>query len=353
VLDTGSLTFLWPSMLWLLLAVPLAAALYWALLARRRKSSTQYASLETIGGETNLPATRTAGSMRRMVPVLLWVLALTALILAIARPQAALTLPARLDAIVLALDMSNSMRATDVKPNRLSAAREAGKTFIEAQPRNVRIGVVAVAASAAVVQSPTNNREDIAAAIDRLETQRGTALGSGLIIALDALLPAARIDVEEFINPRAGEKKIRRTDELPAREPKGDNKQVAIVLLSDGQSNVGPDPLKAAEIASDYGVRIYTVGIGTTEGTTVSAEGWNMRVRLDEESLKKIASVTGAEYFGAADAATLKKIYQTLSTKLSFERQQPTEITAIVVAIGAALAMCAAFLSMWWFSRIL
>ncbi len=349
MLDTGSLTFLWPSLLWLLVIVPLAAALYWALLKRRSKTSSRYASLETVGGH----ALGTASRMRRMLPALFWVLALTALILAIARPQAALTLPARLDAIILALDMSNSMRATDIKPNRLTAARDAAKTFIEAQPSNVRIGVVAVAASAAVVQSPTDNREDIVAAIDRLETQRGTALGSGLIIALDALLPAARIDVEEFINPRAGEKKIRRTDELPAREPKGDNKQVAIVLLSDGQSNVGPDPLKAAEIASDYGVRIYTVGIGTTEGVTVSAEGWNMRVRLDEEALKKIADVTSAEYFPAADAATLKKVYQRLSTKLSFERQQPTEITAVLVLLGATFALCGSLLSLWWFGRIL
>jgi Ca-activated chloride channel family protein len=172
MLDAGSLTFLWPSMLWLLLAVPLAAALYWWLTTQRRKSSIQYASLETVGGQT-----RGSSRTRRVLPLLLWTLGLTALILAVARPQAALTLPARLDAIVLALDMSNSMRATDVKPNRLSAARDAAKTFIEAQPRNVRIGVVAVAASAAVVQSPTNNREDLTAAIDRLETQRGTALG--------------------------------------------------------------------------------------------------------------------------------------------------------------------------------
>ena len=348
MLDAGSLTFLWPSMLWLLLAVPLAAALYWWLATRRLNSSAQYASLETVGGRA-----RSSSRARRVVPLLLWILGLTALILAIARPQAALTLPARLEAVVLALDMSNSMRAADVKPDRLSAARDAAKTFIEAQPRNVRIGIVAVAASAAVVQSPTNNREDLAAAIDRLETQRGTALGSGLIIALDTALPSARIDVEEFINPRPGEKKIRRTDELPARESKGENKQVAIVLLSDGQSNVGPDPLKAAEIAGDYGVRIYTVGIGTTEGTVVSAEGWNMRVRLDEEALKKIADVTSAEYFRAADALQLKKIYQVLSTKLSFERQQPTEITAIFAAIGATLALVGALLSMWWFNRIL
>ena len=125
------------------------------------------------------------------------------------------------------------------------------------------------------------------------------------------------------------------------------------MLLSDGQSNVGPDPLKAAEIASDYGVRIYTVGIGTTEGTVVNAEGWNMRVRLDEEALKKIADVTNAEYFRATDAGQLKKIYQVLSTKLSFDRQQPTEVTAIFAAIGATLAMAAALLSMWWFNRIL
>jgi Ca-activated chloride channel homolog len=346
MVDTGSLTFLWPRMLWLLLALPLVAALYFALLARRRSSA--YASLEVVSGTAKRP-----GTWRRAIPPLLWLLALAALLLAIARPQAALTLPARLDAIVLAIDMSGSMRATDIKPNRITAAQNAAKTFIEQQPRTVRIGIVAVAAAAAVVQSPTHNREDTVAAIDRLETQRGTALGSGLIIALDTLLPAARIDVEEFISPRGGEKKIKRTDEMPSREPKGDNRQVAIVLLSDGQSNVGPDPIKAAEIASDYGVRIYTVGVGTVEGTTVTAEGWSMRVRLDEESMKRIAELTNAEYFRAADATELKKIYQALSTKLSFERQQPTEITSIFVAIGASLAMLAAFLSMWWFSRIL
>ncbi len=336
-------------MLWLLLALPLAAALYYVLLARRQKSAQRFASLETVGGASK----STSSALRRAAPPVLWLLALTALILAIARPQAALTLPARLDAVVLALDMSGSMRATDIKPNRITAAQTAAKTFVEEQPRDVRIGVVGVAAAAAVVQSPTNNREDIAAAIDRLEPQRGTALGSGLIIALDTLVPAARIDVEEFISPRPGEKKIKRSDELPSRVPKGENRQVAIVLLSDGQNNVGPDPLKAAEIASDYGVRIYTVGIGTTEGTTVTAEGWSMRVRLDEETLKKIAALTEAEYFQAADAAGLKKIYQALSTKLSFQKQQPTEITSVFVAIGAALAMLAAFLSMWWFSRIL
>ena len=348
MLDSGSLIFLWPSMLWLLLLLPLVGLIYFRLLARRRKSAQRFASLETVGAHR-----AHSSAVRRAVPPVLWLLALAALLLATARPQAALTLPARLDAIVLALDMSGSMRATDIKPTRLVAAQAAAKTFVEEQPRNVRIGVVGVAAAAAVVQSPTNNREDIAAASDRLEPQRGTALGSGLIIALDTLVPAARNDVEDFISPRPGEKKIRRSDELPARVPKGENRQVAIVLLSDGQSNVGPDPVKAAEIASDYGVRIYTVGIGTTEGTTVTAEGWSMRVRLDEETLRKVATITDAEYFSASDAAGLQKIYRALASKLSFEKQQPTEITAVFVAIGAVLATLAAFLSMLWFSRIL
>lgn len=347
-LDSGSLTFLWPSMLWLLLTLPLVVLAYTSLLARRRRLAQRFANLETVGASA-----ASASSLRRAVPPLLWLLALTALVLAIARPQAALTLPARLDAIVLALDMSGSMRASDMKPNRLNAAQAAAKTFVEQQPRNVRIGVVGIAAAAAVVQSPTNNREEIMAAIDRLEPQRGTALGSGLIIALDALVPAARNDVEDFISPRPGEKKIRRTDELPTRVPKGENRQVAIVLLSDGQSNVGPDPVKAAELASDYGVRIYTVGIGTTEGTTVTAEGWSMRVRLDEETMKRIATITDAEYFNAADAEGLRKVYRALATKLSFEKQQPTEITSVFAAIGALLATLAAFLSMLWFGRIL
>ena len=140
---------------------------------------------------------------RRRLPPLLWLLALAALLLAVARPQATLTLPSRVDTVILALDMSGSMKATDLAPTRMAAAREAAaKSFVDEQPDHVRVGVVGIAAAAAVVQSPTTKREDILAAIERLEPQRGTALGSGLVIALDTALPAARIDVDGFINPR-------------------------------------------------------------------------------------------------------------------------------------------------------
>jgi Ca-activated chloride channel family protein len=342
-----SLTFLWPTLLWLLLAVPLLMFAYGAVLKRRASLAARHARLETVGAGV------ARGRLQRMLPPLLWLLGLTALLLAVARPQASLVLPARIETIILALDMSGSMRATDIEPTRLVAAQNAAKTFVADQPRHVKIGVVGIAASAALVQSPTDNRDDIVKSIERLEPQRGTALGSGLVIALDAALPQARINVEEFINPPKG-KKDEPAKKLEEREmTAGSNTAAAIVLLSDGQSNVGPDPMKAAEMAASYGVRVFTVGMGTPEGTTVSADGWQMRVRLDEEKLKQVARVTEGEYFRAADARELKKIYSRLSAKLAFEKQQPTEVTGLFAALGALLVGLGAALSMLWFNRVL
>lgn len=345
-MNPTSFTFLWPTMLWLLLALPLVMLVYFRVLRRRRALTARHARLETVG----VAAT---GRLRRSLPPLLWLLGLAALLLAVARPQAALILPARIETIILALDMSGSMRATDLQPTRMAAAQSAAKAFVADQPRHVKIGVVGIAASAAVVQSPTENREDIVKAIDRLEPQRGTALGSGLVIALDAALPQARINVEEFINPPRNRKDEPRK-KLEEREiTVGSNSTAAIVLLSDGQSNVGPDPMKAAELAADLGVRVYTVGMGTTEGSTVQADGWSMRVRLDEDKLKQVARATEGEYFRADNAKDLKKIYSRLSAKLAFEKQQPTEITSLFAGLGALFAGLGALLSMLWFNRVL
>ena len=351
--NIGALSFLWPPMLWLLVLVPLAVALYLRLQARRNRAAARFASLERVG-----PAAGAGGRIRRHAPALLLLFALCALLVAVARPQAVVMLPSHVETVILAMDMSGSMRATDVEPNRITAAKNAAKTFVADQPRQVRIGVVGVAGSAAVVQSPTRKRDDIVQSIDRLELQRGTALGSGLIIALSTLLPDAGIDVDLFINGANPRKQPPDRARKPAAEKvepvePGSNGSVAIVLLSDGQSNTGPDPMKAVEIAAERGVRIYTVGIGTIEGTKVSAEGWSMRVRLDEESLKKIAAATGAEYFRGGTAGELKKIYRTISAKLAFEKRESTEVTALFVALGAALAIAAALLSMMWFNRIL
>jgi len=133
----------------------------------------------------------------------------------------------------------------------------------------------------------------------------------------------------------------------------GSNGSAAIVLQSDGQANTGYDPLEAAKMAAAHGVRIFTVGIGTTAGTTLGFDGWSMRVRLDEDALKKIAATTRGEYYQAADAAELKSIYRRLTTRLVLEKKRSTEITALVVALGAALATLGALLSLFWFNRIL
>ena len=350
MIDVTGMTFLWPGMLWLLLLVPGFVALYASLLTRRKRAALRYASLAAVG-----EASGAAGRARRHLPPVLFLLGLTAMIFAVARPHAVTVLPAYQDTIILAMDASGSMRATDIKPNRLAAAQEAAKSFVAGLPRHVRVGVVAIAAAAAVVQSPTKNREDIVQAIDRFQLQRGSAIGSGLIISLATLLPEAGIDVEYIVHGRSSRPWLdsARKAEGEKAVAAGSNGSAAIVLLSDGQANVGPDPMEAAKLAARHGVRIHTVGIGTLEGATLGFEGWSMRVRLDEETLRKVATVTRGEYFQARDAADLRKVYEHLSARLALERRSSSEVTAIFVAIGAALAMLGAILSMFWFSRIL
>jgi Ca-activated chloride channel family protein len=347
MIDIGGMTLLWPAMLWLLAAVPGIVALYLWLLARRKKVTLRYASLRMV--EQTAGA---AGRYRRFVPPVLYLLGFCALIFAVARPHAVVVVPSRQETIILAMDVSGSMRATDIQPNRLAAAQEAAKAFVAEQPRHVRIGVVAIAAAASVVQSPTDNREDIVRAIDRFQLQRGTAIGSGIIISLATLLPEAGIDLEQFTYGRAWMRDSARKEEEKSVPP-GSNGSAAIVLLSDGQANTGADPLEAAKLAAARGVRIFTVGIGTVEGATIGFEGWSMRVRLDEDTLKKISTMTGGDYFQAKNAGDLKSIYKYLNAKLALEKKRSTEVTALFVAIGAGLAMLGAILSMFWFNRIL
>jgi len=344
MIDVASITFLWPEMLWLLLLVPGIVAIYLTLLARRKRTALRYASLEL---------TTKAGRIRRYLPPVLFLLGLTAMIFAVARPHAVTMLPAYQETIILAMDASGSMRATDAKPDRLAVAQEAAKSFVAGLPRNVRVGVVEIAAAAAVVQSPTSNREDVFQAIDRFQLQRGSAIGSGLIVSLATLLPEAGIDVEYILHGRSSRLWL----DSPRKDEKavapGSNGSAAIVLLSDGQANIGADPMEAAKLAAKHGVRIHTVGIGTLEGATLGFEGWSMRVRLDEEMLRKVATATRGEYFQARNAADLKKVYGQISTRFALEKRRSSEVTAIFVALGAALAMLGAILSMFWFSRIL
>ncbi|MEP6702040.1 MAG: VWA domain-containing protein [Betaproteobacteria bacterium] len=344
-------SFQWPSLLWLLLLVPLLVVLYVALLARQRKRSRRFASLTTSG-----PSAAQSGPFRRHGPAILLLLGLTLLILAVARPQAVIMLPSRVDSIILAMDVSGSMRATDIAPNRLAAAQAAAKAFVAAQPSSVRVGVVSIASTAALVQSPTDKREDIVEAIDRFQLQKGSALGSGIVIALTTLLPDSGIDVEKVVFGRSMPSWVRDTQKKAAEfqpVPPGSNGSVAIVLLSDGQSNFGPDLEAAGKLAADRGVRVYAVGIGTKEGATLSVEGWSMRVKLDEDALKKLAATTRGEYFQASNAGELKKIYRQLGARLALDKGKRTEVTALLVGLGTLLVIGGVLLSLFRFNRVL
>jgi Ca-activated chloride channel family protein len=268
--------------------------------------------------------------------------------------MAVLTLPLAQRTIILAIDVSGSMRAADVQPNRLVAAQEAAKAFVTDLPREVRVGVVSFAGTAAVVQVPTNSREDIIAAIDRFQLQRGTATGSGIILSLATLFPDAGIEIQQATGqrnmpPSPLDEKKDQPQFTPV--PPGSYTSAAIIMLTDGQRTTGPDPLEASKMAADRGVRVYTVGIGTVAGETIGFEGWSMRVRLDEATLKQVALLTQAEYFYAGTADDLKKVYQSLSSKLVVEKKE-TEITAFFAAAGALLALLGAGLSVWWFGRV-
>ncbi len=344
------MNFLWPDLLWLLLAVPLLALLYVWLLRRRKKVTLRFASVALVK-----QAMGKGPGWRRHVPPALLLAAITVLLLAAARPTAVIKLPSQQETIILAMDVSGSMRATDVLPTRLVAAQEAAKAFIKELPRNVRVGVVSFAGTAAIVQPPTQSREDVVAAIDRFQLQRGTAIGSGMVLSLATLFPDAGIDLSQITGARAmpGEKlgKADKAKADVAPVPPGSYSSGAIILLTDGQRTTGPDPMEAAKMAADRGVKVYSVGIGTKDGETIGFEGWSMRVRLDEETLKNISNMTRAEYFYAGTADDLKKVYQSLSTRLVVEKKE-TEISGLFAALGALLVVLAAGLSVAWFGRV-
>ncbi len=347
------MNFLWPEALWLAVLLPLLIAAYVWLLYRKRRSAVRYANLGMIKEAMG------AGSrIRRHVPPALLFLALAALIVGMARPTATVTLPTQTQTIVMALDASGSMRAKDVEPSRLVAMQNAAKQFAaEASPRT-KIAVVVFAGTAQLVQPPTDDREAVIAAIDRIQLQRATATGSGLIVSLATIFPDAGFDVSTALfgrdAPRSGPigeaKKDPKKDYKPV-EP-GSYSNAVVILLTDGQRTTGPDPIEIAKLAADRGVRVYTVGFGTTSGEIIGFEGWSFRVRLDEETLKTVALMTRGEYFYAGTAADLKKVYQTLNSRLSFEKKE-TEVTALLSGIAALFAMLSGLLSLLWFNRIL
>jgi Ca-activated chloride channel family protein len=345
--------FHWPLMLWCLAVLPLLVLAYLALLRRRARQTLALSDLALIRA-----ALAEGPGWRRHVPPALLLAALALLLVAAARPVARITLPLSQQTIILAMDVSGSMRATDVQPSRIVAAQAAAKAFLETLPRDVKVGIVAFAGAAQVAQLPTLNRDDLVTAIDRFQLQRGTATGNGIVISLATLFPDAGIELQQMGLPgRSNARPLgapSTTDAKPKEftpVPPGSYTSAAIIMLTDGQRTTGVDPLEAARMAADRGVRVYTVGIGTVDGETIGFEGWSMRVRLDEDTLKKIAVQTQADYFYAGTAADLTRVYEKLSTRLGVETRE-TEIASLFALAGAVLVLLAAGLSLVWFRRV-
>ena len=331
--------FLWPLMLWFLLLVPVLVVAYILAQRRRQRYALRYASLSLVK-----EALGRGPGWRRHVPPALFITSLAVMLFALARPATVVTLPAQEGTVILTLDVSGSMRAEDLKPNRLEAAKEAARSFIEKQPSGVKIGVVSFSDSAFLVQVPTNDKVAILAAINRLTPQRGTAIGSALLTSLNAVFEDANAEggpPNSAADPTP----------TPTPLPQGVYEPAIIVLLTDGESNRGPRPLDVVNQLVARGVRVYTIGVGTTEGTVLGTGGRSMRVRLDETTLKAVAEATNGDYYNASTETDLKAIYDNLSTHLVFTRQQ-TEITAIFTGIAVALSLIAGVLSLLWFNRL-
>jgi Ca-activated chloride channel family protein len=357
------MTFLFTPALWLLLAVPPLVAAYVFVARRREKNAFRFLPLMT-GGRPGR-----AGWRRHLPPALL-LLALITLILASARPAATITLAARRGTIILAMDVSGSMRADDVHPTRITAAQIAAKAFVKDRPAKVKIGIVAFSGAAFLVQPPTDDNVALNQAIDSLMPERMTAIGSAVVTSMQTLFPGIRFDTmlpgfggEEFTSGGSGSlvaggvplgtapKKVAKDATKVTPVEPGSYKSAAIILMTDGKNTDGPDPVDAARIASNFGVRVFTIGFGTPNGQIHTYWGRTMHVVLDEETLKNMANITHAQYFHAKTETELAKIYKDLNTKLQNETEE-REITAFFAAAALLLTLASASLSVLWFGRI-
>jgi Ca-activated chloride channel family protein len=342
------MTFLWPQYLWALLALPLLPVLYLWLLRRRAKPALRYSSLAVVREAAHR-------AWRRHVPAALLWLACSLLLLAAARPMARVTLPWAKSSIMLAMDVSLSMRVMDVKPSRIVAAQEAAKTFLRDLPKDIDVGLVTFAGSAQVAQQATLDRPALIGAIDAIQMQIGTAVGNSIVLCLAELFPDHGIDLAGMTFGPAQKPRVR--DGREATAPKrivpvapGSYDSAAIILLSDGRRTTGIDTLEAAKMAADRGVRIYVIGLGTVDGVAQAADGLAIYMQLDEPTLREVARMTGGEYHHAGTAEDLRSVYQQLGSRAQLQTRE-TELTALLSLAAALLVLLAAVLSALWFGR--
>lgn len=359
----------WPTMLYGLFFVPVLIAAYILILRRRKGYTIRYSSLTLIK-----EAGAKKPSWRRHIPPFLFLLAIAAMLVALSRPFSIITLPAQQGVVILTIDVSGSMRAGDIQPSRIQAAKNAALDFIDQQDTNTSIGVVAFSSSAALVQAPTTDHQLASAAINRLFLGQRTAIGSGILTSVDAIYESlyGSADVAAPTTSPGARGPVIGAAPTPTPKPvaAGIHVPAIVVLLTDGQSNTGPAPQDAARIAADRGVRVFTIGIGTTTGTTIGGGGQfggfggfggqgqggpggggGFRTALDENTLMEVARITDAKYFYAKDATDLRDIYRGLNTQ-TILRTQRSEVTFAFTAGAVILLVVGATLSLMWFNRL-
>jgi Ca-activated chloride channel family protein len=339
------MSFLWPQLLWLMLALCALPAVYLWLLRRRRKLALRYSSVAMVRAAG-------VGGWRRHLPPALFLLALAALSLAGARPVARIPLPWARSSVMLAMDVSLSMRVNDVQPTRLAAAQAAAKLFLRELPKNIEVGLVTFAGNSQVVQRATLDRGALVEAIDGFQMQYGTAIGDGIVMCLAELFPEQHIDVAELSmggkpHGRSLDDKDKPGMQRPAPVAPGSYAPAAIVLLSDGRRTIGIETLDAARMAADRGVRIYVVGLGTVQGDVATPEGMPIYMQLDEPTLREVARMTGGEYHHAGTAETLRSVYEKLGAQMTVLTRE-TELTALLALAAALLLLAAGGLSAFW-----
>jgi Ca-activated chloride channel family protein len=372
------MALLWPGFVLLLGLIPLLVAVYVWMLRRRRRLAVRYSSLSLV--REALPH---QSRLRRHLPFVLFLLALTSLIFALVRPVAIVSVPTGQTVVILTIDVSRSMCSTDVQPNRLLAAEDAALTFIQRQKATTQIGIVAFSTFAELIQPPTTDQEVLQDTIQSLTVGRRTAIGSGILKALDGIA-----EVDKAVAPSVSDTA---SGNEPPAVPKGAYAPDIIVLLTDGASNTGPLPLDAAQQAADRGVRVYTIGFGTANGGDFSycemrfrgnerlggngqfgggqfgggqfgggqfgggggqfgggqQQFGGFRRGIDEVTLKKIADMTGGTYYSAESAGELQNVFQNLPTYL-ITKHETTEISVAFAAVGALLAAVAVLLALAW-----
>lgn len=346
---------LWPEFLLLLGIVPLMIGAYIWILRRRKPIAVRYSSLSLVR-----EAVQQQSWLKRHLPFIFFLLALVGLIIALARPVAVVTVPTGRSTIIMAIDVSRSMCSTDISPNRLEAAKNAALSFIQSQPANTQIGIVAFAGFAEMIQPPTNDQELLESAVLSLVTGRRTAIGSAILKSIDAIAELDKNVAPSTLGSAQGN--------APTPVAKGAYAPAIIVILTDGVSNTGPLPLDAARQALDRGIRVYTIGFGTANpgdglpscGSPSQSPdpfgaqrfggggiGGGFRRGIDEAALKDVAYLTGGEYYSAESADELKRVYQNLPTNL-IAKHETMEISVAFTAFGALMTALAVIFSLLW-----